>query len=158
MIVAMDRNRVIGKTNTIPWRLPYDMREFARITTGNTVVMGRKTYFSLPEKYRPLPNRRNIVLTKLSDPGTINCETTNDVEDVLRISERENVFVMGGGEIYRIFLPFSRRLLVTEVDTEIVGGDTFFPEIGSGWNKIQLVSHKADPNHEFPFKIFEYTR
>jgi dihydrofolate reductase len=156
LLVAYAHGRVIGKDGTIPWRLPNDLRYVKRLTTGHTVVMGRKTFDSIG---RPLPNRRNIVLshdTTLTLPGV---EVVHSVEEALRlVAGQDDLFVLGGESIYRQFLPLADRLYITEVDytTE---GDTFFPE----WDRsaFHLISQQAgtlDEKNTLPHVFYVYER
>lgn len=125
MIVAMSKNGVIGNNNDLPWGLKGDLKYFKEVTTGNTIVMGRKTYESIG---KPLPNRKNIVLTR-NDINIEGVEIFNSVIEVLRYSyeyPNESVFVIGGAEIYDQFLPYADKIYITEIEEEI-DGDTYFP-------------------------------
>ena len=133
IIVAKSNNGIIGKDGDLPWRLPEDLKRFKRLTTGNIVVMGRKTYDSIG---RPLPNRKNIVISRNTSLKIEGVEVEYDLIDVLKRNQEENVYVIGGGQIYVDALPFTEKLEVTEVDVELVG-DTSFPEIDSSqWKEI----------------------
>ena len=133
IIVAKSNNGIIGKDGDLPWRLPEDLKRFKRLTTGNIVVMGRKTYDSIG---RPLPNRKNIVISRNTSLKIEGVEVEQDLIDVLKRNQEENVYVIGGGQIYVDALPFTEKLEVTEVDVELVG-DTSFPEIDSShWKEI----------------------
>ena len=133
IIVAKSNNGIIGKDGDLPWRLPEDLKRFKKLTTGNIVVMGRKTYDSIG---RPLPNRKNIVISRNTSLKIEGVEVEHDLIDVLKRNQEENVYVIGGGQIYVDALPFSEKLEVTEVDVELVG-DTSFPEIDSSqWKEI----------------------
>ncbi|MEU1984141.1 dihydrofolate reductase [Nocardia sp. NPDC019395] len=132
MIWAQTPDGVIGVDNTIPWRVPEDMARFREITTGHTVVMGRRTWESLPARFRPLPGRRNIVVTRQRDWSAEGAETAGSVEAALDLAAPATTWVMGGGEIYRHALPYATELLITEVDTE-VHGDAYAPEFGPEW-------------------------
>jgi dihydrofolate reductase len=126
MIAAYAKGQVIGKANGVPWRLPNDSRYFKRMTLNHTVVMGRKTFASIND--RPLPHRRNIVLT--SNP-TFTCagvEVFHNVDEVLALdkAEDEEIFIIGGEQIYAAFLPLADRLYITEIELT-VEGDTYFP-------------------------------
>jgi len=133
IIVAKSNNGIIGKDGDLPWRLPEDLKRFKRLTTGNIVVMGRKTYDSIG---RPLPNRKNIVISRNTSLKIEGVEVEHDLIDVLKRNQEENVYVIGGGQIYVDSLPLTEKLEVTEVDVELVG-DTSFPEIDSSqWKEI----------------------
>ena len=125
LLAALDRDRAIGKDNALPWHLPDDLRRFKRLTLGHPVVMGRKTYESIG---RPLPGRTNIVVTRdrtLSIPGTVIVHSLD--EAIAAAGEAEDVFVIGGEQIYGLALPRADRLELTEIDT-VIDGDAWFPE------------------------------
>ena len=133
IIVAKSNNGIIGKDGDLPWRIPEDLKRFKRLTTGNIVVMGRKTYDSIG---RPLPNRKNIVISRNTSLKIEGVEVEQDLIDVLKRNQEENVYVIGGGQIYVDALPLTEKLEITEVDVELVG-DTSFPEIDSSqWKEI----------------------
>lgn len=160
VIVAMDINRVIGKDGKTPWqgKLQADMLYFRDTTIGKTVVHGRKTYESIPLKFRPLPNRENIVLTRDHDFQSPSCIVIHSVEEILRIANGIEIWVIGGGEIYNLFLPHAKRLVVTHIDAEFEG-DVFFPEINHKWTPHDVFDkHEVDEKNLFPFQIVEYTR
>jgi dihydrofolate reductase len=141
LIAALSRNRCIGKNGTIPWRIPEDMAHFKALTTGNVVVMGRKTWESLPERFRPLPERTNIVLTRQTDyPLPDGVERYVSLTDALEAHPYELLFVIGGGEVYKEALPLADRLELTHVDQD-VDGDAFFPEIGEVWKEVTREDH-----------------
>lgn len=160
MIVAMDNSDAIGKGGKIPWRLRDDMHFFRDTTDGKIVVMGRKTYESIPKKFRPLPHRENIVLTR--DPEYRVEGPVAEVRDhtaIIRIAESREVFIAGGVELYKTFMPYARRLLVTHVDTRVEGSDTFFPTFDiHGWNIKVCLTKEADSQNEFSFATYEFTR
>ena len=127
LVAAVARGGVIGRDSGIPWRLPEDMRRFRTLTMGHPVVMGRRTWESLPDQFRPLPGRGNVVVTRNSDWSAQGADRAGPIEDALRLLEGEaTVFVIGGGEIYAAALPSADELLLTEIDAEIEG-DTYFP-------------------------------
>jgi dihydrofolate reductase len=130
MIWAQGRDRAIGVRGRLPWHLPEDLALFRRTTTGSTVVMGRRTWESLPERFRPLPHRTNVVLT--TDPGwsAEGAVRAGSVAEVLDGSDA--LWVIGGGAVYAAFLPHADHLVVTDVDV-LVDGDTWAPEIGPDW-------------------------
>ena len=158
IIVAMDGNHAIGKGGRTPWRLSADMKHFAETTKEKAVVMGRKTWDSIPQKFRPLPGRENIVVTKNTELMISGCAVLCHPEQVLRIFKDQEVWVIGGGEMYNIFLPYARRLLITHVDTIIEDADTFFPEINGDWKSRPLFQHEVDEKNQFSFSVAEYTR
>jgi dihydrofolate reductase len=130
LIWAQARDGVIGADGGLPWHLPEDMALFRRLTMGATVVMGRRTWESLPDRFRPLPGRTNVVLT--TDPrwSADGAQRAASVAQVL--AEHESFWVIGGGAVYTAFLPHADRLVVTDVDA-VVDGDTFAPRIGGEW-------------------------
>ncbi len=146
IVVAYSRNRVIGRDGGLPWRLPTDLRRFKELTTGGTVVMGRKTYESLPEPFRPLPNRRNVVVSR---NGCDAPEVCRSVEEALG----EDCFVIGGGEVYAQALPLAERVYATEVDAD-VEGDAFFPPL-EGWRLIEESDPVEENGHTFTFRTYE---
>jgi dihydrofolate reductase len=131
-IVAHDNNRLIGGDNKLLWHLPEDLKNFKKLSLNSTVIMGRKTFDSIG---KALPKRLNVVLTKDKDFKAENCMVYDRVEDVVRdFAEDPQVFIIGGGEIYKQFFPFIQRIYVSLVDGEYQG-DTYFPEYGpeQGW-------------------------
>ena len=161
MIVAVDQNRVIGKNGTIPWRLPADMKNFRMLTTEcGIVVMGRKTWDSIPENFRPLSDRLNVVLSENREfkIASTNCLVLNSVDHFLQVFKGRAYYVIGGEKIYKLFLPYVSRIIVTHVKTVITGGDAFFPKIGDDWKPRQIFEQQVDEKHKFSFSVFGYTR
>ncbi|MDE2440097.1 MAG: dihydrofolate reductase [Betaproteobacteria bacterium] len=136
IIAAVAKNRVIGKNNTLIWNIPADMAHFKALTAGQTVIMGRKTWESLPPRFRPLPGRRNIVISRQADYAAPGAELANSLDAALRQSSAsETAFIIGGEQIYRQAMAVADRLEITEVDLE-PEGDAWFPEIPtSEWNQ-----------------------
>ncbi|WP_280430183.1 dihydrofolate reductase [Nocardia brasiliensis] len=132
LIWAQTPDGVIGADNAIPWRVPEDMANFKAVTMGHPVIMGRRTWDSLPPRFRPLVGRRNIVVTRQPDWAAAGAERAGSVPEALALSGQDTVWIAGGGEIYRAALAFATDLLVTEVDTE-VAGDAYAPAIGPEW-------------------------
>ncbi|HEY8510707.1 MAG TPA: dihydrofolate reductase [Cyclobacteriaceae bacterium] len=161
LIAAVSRNNVIGKDNDLPWNLPDDMKYFMQTTSRHHVIMGRKNYESIPEKFRPLPNRTNIVVTRNEDYQAPGCHIVHSLEDAFAIpmrSEEEEVFVIGGADIFRQSLPFADRLYLTEVHAD-VEGDVFFPAFDhSEWKELSRVPHPADERHKYAFDFVVYER
>ncbi|MFC5648462.1 dihydrofolate reductase [Paenibacillus solisilvae] len=158
MIGAMANNRVIGVDNAMPWHLPAEMGHFRRSTIGRTVLMGRKTFESLG---RPLKDRRNVILTRNIDYAPAGCEIVHTVEEALNLYEAaavEELVVMGGAEIYSLFLPYADKLLLTEVDANI-DGDAYFPAFDSEeWSLVNSESFSKDEKNSYDFKIQTYER
>lgn len=160
-IAALSKNRVIGQNNDLPWRLPDDMKFFMETTKGHHVIMGRKNYDSLHEKYKPLPKRTNIVITRqqrLNAPGCIVLHGVEPGLEMARAKGEDECFIIGGAEIYRLALPFTTRLYLTEIDA-VIDGDTYFPEIVPGdWKEVSRVHHPRDDRHAYAFDIVVYDR
>lgn len=151
-VVAIDKNRVIGANGRLPWRLPDDMRRFRELTMGKPVLMGRKTYESIPQRFRPLPGRHNIVLTRSRDYAAPGCTVVHTVEaGVAAATGAEELMVIGGASLYTALLPRADRLYLTLVEAE-VEGDTHFPPIRpSAWREVARKAHPADERHAYPF-------
>jgi dihydrofolate reductase len=131
VIAAVARNRVIGFDNRLIWNIPEDMAHFKALTSGHTVVMGRKTWESLPPRFRPLPNRRNIVISRQADYAAPGAEVADSLENALKLASTATlVFIIGGEQIYTQALAVADRLEITEVDLE-PEGDAWFPEIAA---------------------------
>jgi dihydrofolate reductase len=140
LIWAQAKGGVIGRDGTMPWHLPEDLARFRALTGKDTVVMGRKTWDSLPERFRPLPERTNVVVTRQTEwaqPGAI---TAHSLEHALTASPSETTWIIGGAELYRLALRDADRLEVTEIDLD-VDGDAFAPAVGEGWT-----ASVADPD------------
>ena len=137
MIAALARNNVIGIDNTLPWHLPEDLRHFREITQGKTVIMGRKTWDSLPPKFRPLPGRRNIVVSRNAALQLAGAEVVDSLTAAQgRLGADEEGIVIGGAELYRQALPLADRLYLTRIDADYAG-DAFFPPIDAAqWNEV----------------------
>ena len=140
-MAAVARNGVIGRDGSVPWRLPEDMRHFRELTMGHPVVMGRKTWESLPDRFRPLPGRDNVVVTRNPDWAAQGADRAASVENALDLLESEpEVFVIGGGEIYVSALPLADELQLTEIDAR-VEGDTMFPD----WDRAEFEEISREP-------------
>jgi len=130
MVWAQAAGGVIGADGALPWHLPEDLRLFRALTLGGTVVMGRRTWESLPAQVRPLPGRRNVVLSSTLDPTAAGVQVARSVDDVLALDG--DLWVIGGGGVYASFLPHAGEVVVTEVDAELPG-DTWAPPLGADW-------------------------
>jgi dihydrofolate reductase len=127
LVAAVARGGVIGLRGGLPWRLPEDARHFRKLTMGHAVVMGRRTWDSLPDRFRPLPGRRNVVVTRNPSWAGEGAERAGSLDDALQLlGDAPHVFVIGGGKLYAEALPLADELHVTEIDAEFAG-DTFFP-------------------------------
>ncbi len=158
IIAAIDRRRAIGHDNRLLYRLPNDMKRFKALTTGHTVIMGRKTFESLPKG--ALPNRRNIVLS--SRPG-LQCqgaEVFTSLEAALQSCDKsEHVYIMGGESVYRQALPIADELCLTEVHASAAEADAFFPEISPAeWHEKGREPHPVDEKHLCPYDFVDYER
>jgi dihydrofolate reductase len=156
MIVAMDLDRGIGKDNKLLWRIPEDLQYFKSITSHKVVVMGRKTLESIG---KPLPRRTNIVLTRDTSYKASGCFVYNSIEDILseKMMHNDNaeMFIIGGAEIYNLFLPYTDRLYITQV-SGIFNADTFFPVLSDeGWEIISRKKGMQDAPYEYYFEIYE---
>jgi dihydrofolate reductase len=136
IIAAVAKNRVIGKDNQLIWNIPEDMAHFKALTAGHTVIMGRRTWESLPPRFRPLPGRRNIVISRQPDYAAPGAELADSLENALKLaSAADTVFIIGGEQIYAQAMALADRLEITEVDLE-PEGDAWFPEISTvNWKK-----------------------
>lgn len=129
LIAALSRNACIGANGSLPWRIPEDMAHFKELTMGHVVIMGRKTWESIPETFRPLPGRQNVVVTRQQTyPLPEGVERASSVEDALLMHATDDVFVIGGAEVYRASMDQADRLEITHVN-KTVEGDAFFPDI-----------------------------
>jgi dihydrofolate reductase len=157
LIWAQTPNRVIGSDNDIPWHLPEDLAHFKRVTMGSAVVMGRRTWDSLPERNRPLPGRRNIVVTRQPDWYAYGAEPAPSVPAALALVLPEPVAVIGGAQIFDAALPAATELVVTEVDLD-VSGDTFGPTIGADWTIAEDGEWQRSKAGGTAFRIRRYVR
>ncbi len=158
LIAALARNRVIGAGLALLWHLPQDMAHFRRATAGHAVLMGRKTWESLPAKFRPLPGRRNVVLTRRAGYQAAGAEVAPSLAAALmRLNDADKVFVIGGAEVYAQALPLADELLLTEIDRDF-HGDVYFPVLPAGWVEVQRESHQADAPNDFAFAFVTYQK
>lgn len=154
MIAAMDEQRVIGHQNTMPWHLPAELQYFKTTTMGHTVVMGRKTFESIG---RPLPGRRNVVLTRQRDWQAVGVDVIHAVEE-LAVQEGEELFIIGGAELYRTMMPRADRLYVTRIQASFEG-DAFFPEIDPAiWESVSEKPGIVDEKNQYPHTFFVFER
>jgi dihydrofolate reductase len=160
-IAALSKNHVIGRNNDLPWRLPDDMKFFMETTKGHHVIMGRKNYDSLLPKFKPLPQRTNIVITRQRDFNAPGCTVMHAVEPALALARKnleEECFIIGGAEIYRLAMPHTTRLYLTEIDAH-VEGDTYFPDVNmKDWREVSRHHHTVDQRHIYAFDIVVYDR
>lgn len=136
LIWAQARGGVIGRGGVMPWHLPEDLAHFKRVTLNHPVIMGRKTWDSIPPRFRPLPGRRNIVVTRQGDLNQIGLEPASSLREALQLCENaEQVWIIGGAQIYAQALPLADELVVTEIDADF-DGDAFAPAIGPDWHEV----------------------
>ena len=152
LIVAMDKNRLIGAENRLPWRLPDDMTWFVEQTMGKPVVMGRKTYDSIPTKFKPLNGRKNIIITRNLNYQAEGCIVVHSLDDAISVAGNVPEIIIGGGtQIYELSLPIANRIYLTEVKGAF-SGDTYFPEIDlAEWQTSYCQTHAADSRHSHRF-------
>lgn len=158
IIAAIDRNRAIGFENRLLFWLPNDLKRFKSLTTGNTIIMGRKTFESLPKG--ALPNRRNIVLSTQMDAQCPGAEVFHSLKEALsHCQSDEKIYIIGGESIYRQAMAWADELCLTEIDAEAPQADAFFPEIDSNiWQEKSRDAHPADEKHPCPYAFANYIK
>ena len=158
LIVAISENNAIGKAGDLLCHLPNDLKHFKLLTTGATVVMGKKTFFSLPR--RPLPNRRNIVLTRDMSFAHEQVDVAHSIEHLQKlVTSDETVFIIGGGEVYRQFMPLVDRLYITHIHHTWQDADTFFPAIDPAeWQCVSEEHFPSDERHAYDYTFATYER
>lgn len=159
LVAAMARNGVIGRDNAMPWRLPEDLQHFKRVTLGAPVVMGRLTWDSLPPRFRPLPGRRNVVVTRNPEWRAEGAEAASSLEDALRrLAGEPVVYVTGGAQLYAQALERADELILTEIDRDFEG-DTRFPEFDRGrFVEVARETRRAEAPNDFDFAWVTYRR
>lgn len=161
-VLAMSKNRVIGSAGQLPWKLASDMKRFTHLTTGHPVIMGSKTYESLPTSYRPLKGRTNIVLSRDPKQKYSGAECFSSLADAIRFAARqpggEEVMIIGGGQIFELAIPLVHKIYLTQVETELTG-DTYFPLLDSDrWSVKADGGFSADKKNQFDGTFLTYTR
>lgn len=156
LVVAVAANRVIGRDNALPWRLPADLAHFKKVTMGHPIVMGRRTYESIG---KPLPGRKNIVVTRNRAFQAPGCTVVQSLEDAWKAAgDAEEVCVIGGTSLFEEALPIADVIHLTQVEA-VVEGDTYFPEFDrSQWREKEIARHDADARHAYPIRILELER
>lgn len=156
VIAAMSQNRVIGRDGSLPWHLPTDLARFKSITTGHTVIMGRKTYESVG---KPLPNRRTIIITRNNDYQCADVFIAHSLDEALdHAAHEDEIFILGGETVYRIALPRADRLYLTIIHATIEG-DTYFPNLDfDDWKLVEDERHEIDERHAYAFSFRRYER
>ncbi len=158
IIVAADENNAIGKNKQLLWHLPYDLQNFKKLTTGHTIIMGRRTFESLPAG--ALPNRKNIVLTGVPEAIIDNVFACSSMEEAITLCSKEDeIYMIGGALVYKQALPIAETLYFTRVHHVFEGADTFFPEIDfTEWEEVSKENHPADEKHAYPYTFYTYKR
>ena len=158
IIVAIAENYAIGKKGDLLCHLPADLKHFKEITSGKTVLMGERTFLSLPK--HPLPNRRNILLTDVKGKTFEGAETVYSIDELCaKVNAEEEAFVIGGGMVYRQMMPLADKLYITHIHHSWEDADTFFPEIKENeWMLVQAEKHEADANNPYAFTFAEYLK
>ena len=151
IVVAMDDNHLIGKGNRLPWHLPADLAFFKKITTGHSILMGRKTYDSIG---KTLPNRRNIVITRNTDVSIPGCEVVDSIEKALSITkDEEEIMVIGGANLFEQLLPEVNKLYITRIEGEFEG-ETYFPHYDENdWLEVSRESHQPDETNKYAYQF-----
>lgn len=159
LIAAVARNGVIGNGGAIPWRLPEDLQHLRRVTMGCPVIMGRRTWDSLPERFRPLPGRRNIVVTRDTRWRAEGAEAMHSLDEALALAAgADRVFVIGGSELYAAALAHADEIVLTEIGRDF-DGDVRFPDFDRGlFRERERVRHRAAPPNDFDFDFVTYQR
>lgn len=159
IIVAISQENAIGKNGQLLCHLPSDLQHFKQITSGKTVVMGERTFFSLPK--HPLPNRKNIVLTDVPNKTFEGAQSVYSIEEIVDLFSKtdEEIFIIGGGMVYRQMMPFADKLYITHIHHSWPDADTFFPEIDSNiWTLTQNETMSADDKNPYDYSFAEYIR
>ncbi|MCY9661636.1 dihydrofolate reductase [Paenibacillus chondroitinus] len=156
LIAAMDKNRVIGKDNDIPWRIPNDWRYVNQITKGHTIVLGRRNFESIG---KVLPDRRNIILSRDTELSIEGCEMAHSIQEVFDLCQNEEkIFIFGGEQIYKLFMPYVKKMYVTKIHHEFEG-DTYFPEIDfSEWKEVSVEKGITDSKNPYTYFFHIYDR
>lgn len=155
LVVAASENNVIGKDNTLIWHLPADLKRFKEVTVGFPIIMGRKTFESIG---RPLPGRRNIIITRDASYSHEGIEVVSSPKEAMAVcANEERVSVIGGGEIYRMFMDLASEIYITRVHANFEG-DTYFPAIGNEWEKISEEYFGTDEKNKFPFSFMLFRK
>jgi len=163
IIVAASENNVIGMNNDLIWHLPIDMKFFKEKTAGHHVIMGRKNFESIPHKFRPLPNRTNIIITRNKNYHAENCIIKTNLTDAINETKNNNeneTFIIGGGEIYKLALEQNLvdRIYLTRIHHEF-DGDTFFPYLEEAkWKEKSRLEYKKDEKHKYDFTFLTYEK
>ncbi|WP_138417069.1 dihydrofolate reductase [Aquibacillus sediminis] len=158
LLFAMDRNRVIGSNNDLPWRLPNDLKFFKQVTTGNTIIMGRKTFDSIN---RPLPNRENVILTRDKSYQQEGCQVIHSIDTIINWNNEnpeKEYFIIGGAELFKQTLPFADRMYMTYID-ETFEGDTYFPSFDeNNWQEVKREKGIKNEKNQYDYYFIQLDR
>lgn len=159
IIVAMANNHVIGKSNDLPWYLPADLKHFKELTTGHSVIMGRKTFDSIVQRLgKPLPNRTNIVVTRDQDYKYDGVTVAHSIEEAIQKAKGQEVFIIGGEQIFNLALSLTDQLIITEVNADI-DGDTYFPEYDkNAFKEVARENHTKDDKNPYDYSFVTLQR
>jgi dihydrofolate reductase len=157
LIFARSANGIIGKEGALPWHLPEDLAHFKRVTLGCPVIMGRKTWDSLPPKFRPLPGRANIVVTRQENWSQNGAQTAQNMREALQLCEQAaDAWVIGGAQLYALAAPLAHTAIVTEIET-VLEGDAFAPTFGPAWQETARERHVSATGLHYSFVTLTHT-
>jgi len=155
IIAAAGENNSLGKDNDLVWHLPDDFKRFKELTSGNYILMGRKTFETFP---KPLPNRKHLIITRQEEYSVPeNCFVFDTIQKAIDFTDNQDIWIIGGGEIYKQSMEIADRIELTRVHSEFEA-DTFFPEIGEEWKLVSEEYHPADDRHKYDFTYLTYDR
>jgi dihydrofolate reductase len=158
LIAAVAKNGVIGSNNALPWHLPEDMKHFKALTAGNVVIMGRKTWESLPARFRPLPDRLNVVVTRNAAYLAEGAVVVHALDEAIKVGVGGTAYIIGGAELYDHALPLAQRLELTEIDAEF-SGDAHFPDIDHAqWHEVARQAGLSTAGPGYAFVTYERTQ
>jgi dihydrofolate reductase len=155
IIAAAGENNSLGKDNDLVWHLPDDFKRFKELTSGNYILMGRKTFETFP---KPLPNRKHLIITRQDNYSVPeNCFVFDAIQSAIDFTDNQDIWIIGGGEIYKQSMEIADRIELTRVHSEFEA-DTFFPEIGEEWELVSEEYHPSDERHKYDFTYLTYDR
>jgi dihydrofolate reductase len=155
IIAAAGENNSLGKDNDLVWHLPDDFKRFKELTSGNYILMGRKTFETFP---KPLPNRKHLIITRQDNYSVPeNCFVFDAIQSAIDFTDNQDIWIIGGGEIYKQSMEIADRIELTRVHSEFEA-DTFFPEIGEEWKLVSEEYHPTDDRHKYDFTYLTYDR
>lgn len=162
LIVAVSENGVIGKDQDLIWHFPNDIKFFKKTTLGHYVIMGRKNFESIPHKYRPLPGRTNVVLTRNKNYKAQGCIVAGTLEEAINLAKLDGdlePFIIGGGEIYNLALKYNLvdKIYLTKIHAKFKG-DTYFPKLSSEWQETNKITYEIDKEHHYKYSFLIYEK